>query len=274
MGNKKLLNKKGHKALPEFDKYWYYEKSIQNFTNEVEFLGENYKKLRKKKAYTLKEDFCGTGGISCSWVKQGDRYQAWGVDLDPEPVAYGKEHHLSKIPSKLQKNMHYVLANVLDNKTPKVDICFAFNFSYQIFKQRSELVEYFKKAHQSLKSDGVFFLDLFGGPESQTVMTDIIEHDGFKYYWECQKFNPLNHHCRFAIHFKRDGEKKRKDVFVYDWRLWTITELKDALEEAGFKKIVTYWEGEDGEGGGDGEFYPSEEEENCDAWVTYLAALK
>ena len=105
-------------------------------------------------------------------------------------------------------------------------------------------------------------------------MTDVIEHDKFKYYWECQKFNPLTHDCRFAIHFKRDGEKKRKDVFVYEWRFWTVAELKDLLYEAGFKKVITYWEGEDGDGGGNGEFYPSTEEENCEAWVTYIAALK
>ena len=268
---KKLSSKKG---LTEFNKYWYYEKSVQNFKNEVDFLTSSYKDLRKKKAKTLKEDFCGTAGISCEWVKQGSDYKAWGIDLDPEPIAYGKAHHWASIPKKLQGNMQYLQANVLENNTPKVDICFAFNFSYQIFKKRKDLVQYFKKAHDSLDKDGVFFLDMFGGPESQTVMTDIIEHENFKYYWECQKFNPLNNECRFAIHIKRDGEKKRKDVFVYDWRLYSITELKDALEEAGFSKVITYWEGEDGEGGGDGEFYPSEEEENCEAWVTYLAALK
>ena len=105
-------------------------------------------------------------------------------------------------------------------------------------------------------------------------MTDVIEHDHWKYYWECMKFNPINNHCTFAIHFKRDREKKRKEVFVYDWRMWTMSELRDILIEAGFSKTVAYWEGDDDEGGGNGEFYPSEEEENCNAWVTYIAAIK
>lgn len=273
MGKKKPSTGKATKKLPEFDKYKYYEKSVQNFQNEVEFLRDNFQKLRKRKAYTLREDFCGTGGISCNWVAQGDKYQAWGVDLDPEPVEYGKEHHFSKIPEKFQKNMHYIMGNVLTAKTPQVDICFAFNFSYQVFKKRADLLAYFKAVKQHLVPGGVFFLDLFGGPESQTLVTDIIAHDGFDYFWECQKFNPITNECRFAIHFKRDGEKKRKNVFVYEWRQWSLAELRDVLIDAGFKSTVAYWEGEDGEGGGDGEFYASEDEDNCDAWVTYIAAL-
>ena len=83
------------------------------------------------------------------------------------------------------------------------------------------------------------------------------------------KFNPINNHCTFAIHFKRDGEKKRKEVFVYDWRMWTMSELRDILIEAGFSKTVAYWEGDDDEGGGNGEFYPSEEEENCNGRDEY-----
>ncbi len=42
--------------------------------------------------------------------------------------------------------------------------------------------------------------------------------------------------------------------------------------EAGFTKTVAYWEGEDGDGSGDGEFYRSEREENCESWVTYIMA--
>ena len=105
-------------------------------------------------------------------------------------------------------------------------------------------------------------------------MVDEIDHGDFKYYWECQKFNPLNNHCRFAIHFKRKGEKKRKDVFVYEWRMWGMNELKDILLEAGFSKCVSYWEGEDEDGDGDGNFFVTEEADNCDAWVTYIAAVK
>lgn len=257
----------------EFDKYYYYEASVQNPSNEVEFFNDKYQEIRGKSPLTLREDFCGTGAISCEWVKQSPKHRSWGIDLDPEPVEYGKNNHQQKLKSDERERVTYLLENVLAASTPKVDVCFAFNFSYFIFKQRSELLNYFKQARAALKDDGVFFIDLFGGPDSQTEMTDIIKHDDFKYYWECQNFNPINNNCRFAIHFKRKGEKKRKDIFVYDWRMWAMSELRDLLIEAGFSKTIAYWEGDDNDGGGDGEFFATEEAENCDAWVTYIAAL-
>lgn len=257
-----------------FDKYEYYEKSVQNPSNEVEFFNDKYFEIKKKKPRTLREDFCGTGAISCEWVAQSPEHKAWAIDLDPEPVEYGKKNHVTKLKQEDQSRVKYILEDVLKVKTEKVDVCFAFNFSYFIFKQRAELLTYFKAVREALNDDGVFFIDLFGGPDSQTEMTDIIKHEGFKYYWECQKFNPMNNHCRFAIHIKRKGEQKRKDVFVYEWRMWVMSELKDIMLEAGFKSTIGYWEGEDDDGGGDGEFFATEEAENCDAWVTYIAAVK
>jgi hypothetical protein len=273
--NQKVKKPINNPSLPEFDRHWYYEASVQNPPGEVEFLNEKYTELRGKKAYLLREDFCGTAAISCHWAAQSKEHFAWGIDLDPDPVDYGKKHHYSKIPVDAQKRMKYMLENVLDAKTPQVDIIFAFNFSYFIFKQRKTLLEYFKQVHADLKEGGVFFIDIFGGPDSQTVMTDVIEHDHWKYYWDCLEFDPINNDCKFAIHFKREGEKKRKNVFVYEWRMWGMRELRDLLEEAGFAKTVAYWEGDDEEDeGGNGEFYQTEHEENCDAWVTYIAALK
>jgi SAM-dependent methyltransferase len=264
------------KKLREYNKYWYYEKSVQNPENEVEFFNDKFVELRNRDALTLREDFCGTAAISCQWAAQSEKHFSWGVDLDPEPIAYGKEVHLAKIDSDAQKRMKYLEANVLDSPTPKVDITFAFNFSYFIFKKRSDLLNYFKAAYESLNDDGVFFLDIFGGPDSIQENEDIIEHGHFDYHWECQKFNPLTNDCRFAIHFKRDGEKMKKDQFIYEWRMWGIAEIVDILIEAGFKDAKTYWEEDDpdDEEAGSGEFYLSDDEDQCEAWVTYIAAIK
>ncbi|MEX1099238.1 MAG: class I SAM-dependent methyltransferase, partial [Bacteriovoracaceae bacterium] len=235
--SKKKVSKQ---AQEPFNKYVYYEKAVQNPQNEVDFFNEKFKEIKKKTPLTLREDFCGTAAISCAWVDQSPKHLAWGVDLDPEPIEYGKKNHLSKLNQEAQKRMTYLEGNVLNTDTPKVDIAFAFNFSYYIFKKRKELLEYFKAAYNSLSKDGVFFIDLFGGPDSQTEMTDVITHPGFKYFWECQMFNPITNECRFAIHFKRKSEQKRKDVFVYEWRMWTMMELRELLEEAGFKSTIAY----------------------------------
>ena len=33
-----------------------------------------------------------------------------------------------------------------------------------------------------------------------------------------------------------------RNAFVYDWRLWTIPELRDLFGEAGFRDVHVLWE--------------------------------
>lgn len=254
-------------------KYDYYERSVQNAESEVSFMHDAFKKEFKKSPFLFREDFCGTGAISCKWVEQDKRCEAFGVDLDPEPIEMGKKRHFAKLKPAEQKRMHYLERNVLKANTPKMDVICAFNFSYFIFKKRDDLVTYFKSVRKSLKSDGIFFLDIFGGPESQKLVTDLKEiGKDLKYYWECQEFNPITHECLFAIHF-RDKKGKHENVFTYDWRFWLLPEIHDALRDAGFKTLHTYWEGEESDGTGNGIFTKATNGENCEAWVAYVGAI-
>ncbi len=255
------------------EKYDYYERSVQNPDVEVEFMQNEFKRYFKRTPFLMREDFCGTGAISCKWVQQDKRCEAYGIDLDTEPLAEGKERHFSKLRPEQQKRMHYTLENVLTTKTPQMDVICAFNFSYFIFKTRKDLLKYFKSVRKHLKSEGIFFVDIFGGPESQKLVTDKKILKNLTYYWECQNFNPITHECLFAIHFKDRKGKMHKNVFTYDWRFWTMPEVHDIMIEAGFPKVVAYWEGDDGDGGGNGEFVPSIEGENCDAFVSYLIGI-
>jgi len=254
-------------------KYDYYERSVQNAEGEVSFMHDEYRRFYGHSPFVFREDFCGTGAISCAWVQQDKNCEAYGVDLDPEPLKMGLSRHFSKLSKSQQSRMHYLQKNVLKVKTPAIDIVCAFNFSYFIFKSRKQMLQYFKSVRKSLNKQGVFFLDIFAGPESQKLVTDTKKLNGLTYYWECQHFNPFTHECTFAIHFKDAKGKKHNNVFTYDWRFWTMPELRDLLSEAGFSKTVVYWEGDDADGNGNGVFTPAEDAENCDAWVSYIAAL-
>lgn len=253
------------------DKYKLYEKSVQCPEADVEFLNEEFENLTGRKAKTLREDFGGTGLLSCLWTKQSPEHSAWAIDLDQEPINYGKGKHYSKLTETDQKRMQYILGNVLDDYDFKADITVAFNFSYYIFKKRNELLNYFKKVRQGVKDDGVFLLDIFGGSNSYEPLVEETEHDKHSYYWDLEKFNPLTNEVLYYIHFKKKG-KKYKRVFTYDWRMWSVQEIREILEDAGFSKVVTYWEGDGDDGEGDGKFYQSTDEENCESWVTYIAA--
>jgi hypothetical protein len=264
---------RGTSTLDVNEKYRLYESSVQCAESDVEFLHEEYERYYGRKPVTVREDFGGTGSFSCDWVKQSDENEAWAVDLDSEPIRYGKENHFSKLNDEQQKRMHYIEGNVLDEYEFKTDIVVAFNFSYFIFKKRAVLLDYFKKVRASLKPDGAFFLDLFGGSDAREAMVEETEHEDHTYFWDCDQYNPLTHECLYYIHFKTHKDnKKHNKVFVYDWRMWGPAELRDILEEAGFSDVYLYWEGEDEDGDGDGNFFITEEAENCESWVTYIGA--
>jgi len=264
--------------LPAFDKYWHYLKSVQSPDIDVKFFRKTYKKIFDKPAVLLREDFCGTFKLCCEWVKLREEHKAIGLDLDPEPLAYGREKYFPKLDTDEQSRLQAFEQNVLTAKlkTP-ADIAVAVNFSYFIFKDRQVLKKYFQNVYDNLDAKGLFLLDIFGGsdvfelPEEETEFED----EDFSYFWDQEDYNPILNHGMFHIHFKRKGEKKRKNVFNYDWRVWSIAEIRDILKEVGFSETRCYWEGTDKDGEGDGVFKPSEKgEAHCESFVAYVAGIK
>jgi hypothetical protein len=94
---------------------------------------------------------------------------------------------------------------------------------------------------------------------------------GFTYIWDQAVFNPIDHHSLNHIHFRFPDGSKMNKAFTYDWRLWTLPEVRELLSEAGFKNVTIYWEG-DGDGDGDGVFRPKKVVDNQAAWIAYVAA--
>lgn len=268
----KRVSRKGREKL--FDKYELYRKAVQSPETDVVFLRRVYKELRKKDPRVLREDFCGTFALSCEWVKLNSKFEANGVDLDPEPLEYGKFHYLSALKEHQQKRVKLSEADVLKSDLPHADIAIAMNFSYFIFKTRETMTAYFKNVRRSLKNDGIFILDLFGGSLCYDENEEKTAHRGFTYYWDQEGFDPVTNRAKFYIHFKIQGGKKIEKVFTYDWRMWSIPELREMLADAGFEKTHVYWEGTTKDGGGDGNFRRTEKGEACESWIAYIAAEK
>lgn len=255
------------------NKYDLYESSVQSPEADVVFIEKEYKKIFSKKPQTIREDFCGTGALLKEWVSRSPQHIAYGIDLDQEPIEYGIKLHRSTLDYESQKRMIYINNNVLKSSHIKADVVCAFNYSYFIFKERKLLLEYFRSVYKSLNKKGLFFIDVFGGYESMMEIEESRNLGSFSYYWECQEFNPLSNEGKYAIHFKkRASNKKFKNVFSYDWRLWSVPELKDLLIEAGFKEIITYWEGDSSDGKGNGIFKAASSGENCLSWLAYIVA--
>ena len=222
----------------------------------------------------LREDFCGTFAVCCEWAK-GEGRTALGVDLDPEPLAWGREHNLAKLEPAAQPRVTLVEGDVREVREPQADVLAAQNFSYWIFKTRDDLRAYFRIARENLAEGGIMVLDLFGGSACYVEnAVDVRKYKGFRYRWEMDEFDPISHDVRHYIHFDfKDGSHLER-AFTYEWRFWTIPEVREVLEEAGFSASTVYWEGEDEDGEGNDEYGPVEIA-TCDpSWIAYVVAQK
>ena len=258
----------------EFDKYYYYQESVQSPTEDAAFLEQAYWDSRQKKPVVMREDFCAAFALCCAWVQRDPSYKALGIDLDNEPLKYGREHYLTNLSDTEKRRLELIQGDVLNPELPRADIISAMNFSYFGFKTRPQLLNYFQSCQKALNVDGILILDCFGGQGTMEPNEHETEHENFSYYWDQDTYNPLTNEALFYIHFKRKGEPKRERVFQYDWRLWSLAELADLLCEAGFKNSHVYWEGTDEDGDGNGIFTRTNEGEECESWVAYIVAEK
>ncbi len=257
------------------DKYQLYQLSVQSPWPDIAFIRRVYKKQNGRAAFHFREDFSGTGLLTAEWVRKGPKYTAEAFDIDPEPIAWGKAHHFESLGKAAQRaTLH--LKDVRKPSDKKPDVRCAQNFSYWIFKTRAEMLDYFKRAHKDLAEDGVFVLDAHGGPESIEEREEVTKIDaGFKYVWDQHWFSPVTHDAKLNIHFRfRDGSEMKR-AFTYDWRVWSIPELKDILLDAGFSRVDVYWEGTDDDGEtGNGIYRKTRFGTNDPAWVTYIVGIK
>ncbi len=262
-----------------FDKYAHYENSVQTPEEHVRIFERMFLDIRNRQALSLREDFCGTFLISSEWVKSHPGRTALGLDLDPEPLEYGRKHTLSGMTFHEKKRLTLLRENVCTPQKRKSEIIGAGNFSFFIFKTREELKEYFTAALQSLSRDGIFVLEMAGGPgfilsgrEQKTYRVRGLGR--FTYYWDQKSFDPIHHHGHYAIHFKDRTGRMHRDCFTYDWRVWTIPELREIMKEAGFPETRIYWEDPGPDGQGNGEYIHSEKGDNAHSWIAFVVGIK
>lgn len=256
------------------DRHVLYEQSVQSTEFEYEFVDSNFQRLRGRKARLLREDFCGTAQMCCEWVRGRKSNHAIGVDLDPEVLQWGREHHIAGLKPEQQARVTLLQDNVLSVKTDPVDIVMAMNFSWQIFEQRALLRNYFSAVREGLADDGVLFLDCFGGYDAYREIEEKTRHKGFTYVWDQASYDPMSGHMDCHIHFHFDDGSKLKNAFTYHWRLYTLPELREILEEAGFARVTVYWQGWDEDDEPDGDFQPATEGEAEAGWICMVSAEK
>ena len=272
---KQSHRKKARTMAERADRHKLYEKSVQDTASEYDFISKTFSKIRGRKAASLREDFCGTAAMCCEWVKRRKKNTAIGVDIDPEVLAWGREHNLSKLKPEQQMRVQLLQEDVCTvEPSAKVDAALAMNFSYQLFKTREKLGGYFRHVRDGLVDDGILFMDAFGGYESFMETREKRKYKGFKYIWEHASYNPINGDMTCHIHFTFPDDSKLKKAFTYEWRMWTLPEVQELLHEAGFSKVTVYWEEVDDEGEGTGKYSPATVGDADPGWVCFVIAEK
>lgn len=276
MAKKKARNSKPRYTAATADRHVLYGLAVQNVEAEIDFVDQTYKELRGRKAKRLREDFCGTANTSAEWVRRRSDTVAVGLDIDQSTLDWGLEHNVKPLSPKRRERITLLNADVMH--PPKagrdMDVILAMNFSYWLWQTRDLMRTYFQRVRMSLAPGGIFFLDHYGGYESMKECRDKRPLEGFTYVWDQHRYNPINGEMQCYIHFHFPDGSKMNKAFEYTWRLWTLPEIRELLEEAGFKNVTVYWEGTDDEGEGNGEFTPADVGEADAAFLTYITAEK
>jgi len=257
------------------NKFEMYMESVQDARAEVDFIGKAYRHVRGRRARVLREDFCGTGAVSCAWATSAKDRRAFGIDLDAPTLKWGERLNRSRLDPKTAARVQLLRGDVLDRTPFKADCAAALNFSYFIFKKRADMLRYARGVRAGLARDGIFVLDIYGGPDAQILDQEETRHGPFTYIWDQAAYNPVTGDIRCHIHFRLKGGRMIRKAFTYDWRLWGMPEMKDILLEAGFEDVIVYWEGTNRKTGeGNGTFRQSVRGDDSACWVSYIVAVK
>lgn len=213
------------------NKHELYQNSVQNVKKEVEFFRKIYRLIYNKAPHTFREDFCGTGLLANEWVKNSVENTGVGIDIDQEALDYGINNHTDSDRVKLLN--HNVLTEY--DSSQKFDIICSLNYSHFLLTKRSEIKKYFENVFKNI-SKGVFIIDLFGGAH---IYEDHSYDKGDNYRFTGKAINILNNQTECALNFKIK-KNKYKPMFKYVFRVYSIIELRELLEEVGFKKFKIY----------------------------------
>ncbi len=187
-----------------------------------------------KSPRTLREDFSGSAALARYWAQSDPRASALAVDIDPEPLSLLKNHD----------RVEAIRADVLKCRR-SADVIACTNFPLGYWHTRAALVKYLTHARACLNPRGVLVADTYGGRDA-LVPGQIIQHlvgpddERIEYTFEQRAADPITARVVDALSFRVTPAGKSRatvfrDAFVYDWRLWSIPELTDAMSEAGFK---------------------------------------
>jgi len=268
-----------------------YRWATQDPDTQAAVLAAIYRRVRDgREARSLREDFAGNAADSVAWVAAGLDRSAIAVDLDRPTIEHATER-AQRLLGPAAERIAFHCADVHSLQPPEVpavDLLSVLNFSIGYLHSRAALTRYLKHARTALAVDGIVVLNLYGGPAAMSQSTTChrvvpAREKGqrqalpaFDYLWEQRSFDALSARVDCRIHFEvsdvsaPNGLRRIEDAFRYDWRLWTLPELRECLHEAGFASSQIWRHTATTEGGHTKVFLGAVSQLlDCESWVAY-----
>jgi len=227
-----------------------YELCVQSPRHVVALL----ESIHGQRPVVLREDFCGTASVSARWIEDASKTnanpRALAIDLDDAALARARQR--AGLGGMLTVRKGDCVAAV---DVEPADIIWVGNFSIGYIHSRGDLLTYFRRSKARLDAGntgfggGIFACDIYGGPNAYRLGGLARVHLGrtnelIHYYWSQDSGDPMTGLVRNSISFKVQigGEivAELPNAFTYYWRLWSLPELCDSLNEAGFTSVQAY----------------------------------
>jgi SAM-dependent methyltransferase len=266
-------------------RYRCYKAAVQDPDDIINVLNSMYAQTVGGSPRTFREDFCGTFFYASEWVRRFPHSRAIGLDINPRPLAFGTREHTARLTPAERRRLQIIECNVLASQTIRADLIAACNFSFYVLKRRADLERYCRNAYRALNRRGMFALEMVGGSafeespftERRSVPHSVGPRRGkrwFTYAWNHKSFNPITREGLYSITFSFPDGRELKDTFVYDWRVWTIPEVRECLLAGGFDEVEVFWEDEDTEQRDLGTYSARTEAPNHPTWLCYVVGIK
>lgn len=223
--------------------YSFLARSYDGLTRDVDYAGlleylEGWFCRAHRPVKTVLDLACGTGTLT--WLLAERGYETIGVDLSPEMLAQARE----KAPAGFAGVAPMLLNQSMDKLDlyDTVDACVCCLDSVNYVTKPAQLRRAFQRVHTFLSPGGVFLFDA-RTPEALEGMDGQMfcdEDEDVFCVWQ-GAFSPKRRICTYYMDiFRREGELWRRGQEEHEEYAYTVEELMQMLDQAGFRTKQCY----------------------------------
>ncbi len=226
--------------------YGFLAGSYDGLTRDVDYeklcayLEERFSQARRP-VKTVLDLACGTGTLT--WLLAARGYETIGVDISPEMLAQARE----KAPAGFDGVEPMFLNQSMDKLDlyDTVDACVCCLDSVNYVTRPAQLRRAFQRVYTFLAPGGVFLFDA-RTPEALEAMDGQLfcdENEDVCCVWQGE-FSLKRKICTYYMDiFRREGNLWRRGQEEHREYAYTVDELSELLEQAGFQTVKCYGAG-------------------------------